>query len=201
AASSTPAMSALRLAVPLVAVAIVVIIATLRSRAPRFQLAGMTAAGKPAGVVTVLAAASLVAVVAATAVLTSRTRGPRSAPVRSAKTVIVRDVSGSLSSGLYGRRLARAMRFAARQAGATAGLVIFADSAVELLPPSAPATAVGGLARFVAVTRTAARERLSETSDTSGTYETPKPAPGAFFGNIDISSGLDLPTPPLDRRR
>jgi hypothetical protein len=185
-------MNALGPAVALAAVAVVVAVVAARHAAPRFTLPGMTPKRSPAGAVTALGVAVLVAIVAVTAALASRTGRTQTAPAPTAKTMIVMDVSGSLSSGVYGPGLGRALRFAARDAGPTAGLVIFAENAVELLPPSAPATAVTRLARFVSVTSTAAEARLSEASDAPRTYETPTPWSDAFIGNTDISSGLTL---------
>jgi hypothetical protein len=184
-------MNALGPAVALAAVAVVVAGAA-RHAAPRFPLPGRAPNRGRAGAVTALGAAALIAVVVATAALASRSARTQAGPPPTARTMIVLDVSGSLSSGIYGPGLARAVRFAAREAGTAAGLLVFAEHAVELLPPNAPASAVTRLATFVSVANTAGRERLSESSDAPRTYETPTPWSDAFIGNTDISSGVTL---------
>jgi len=194
-------VNGVQLAAVVVAILAAAALAATRTRARRFPLAGAAAGRATSAVVVVVLATAVVAAAGSAAVLTARVPQPPAAAPQPARTVIVLDVSGSLSSGAYGLKLARELRLAAADAGATAGFVIFADSAVELLPPSSPAQAVAALARFAAVTRTAARDRLAESSDAPRTYESATPWSDAFIGNTEIASGVDLARRLLMRSR
>jgi hypothetical protein len=67
---------------------------------------------------------------------------------------------------------------------------VFADSAAEVLPPTAPAAAAEGLARFFSVPRQRGSDPVA--AGVSLTYASPTPWSDAFVGNTDIPSGLDL---------
>jgi hypothetical protein len=183
-------VTTLQVATALTAAIAALLVVGVRRRTVRFTLAGATQGGTRAIAVPVLATLAVLAVAGVVAVLSSHHARGSWALAPRGRTVIVLDVSGSVSAGGYGRRLATALRVAAARAGGTAGLVVFADDAVEVLPASAPASAAARLARFFAPPSN--RPLDSIVTGLPLTYASPTPWSDAFIGNTNISSGLEL---------
>ncbi len=182
-------MSPLPVAVALTIVATGAAIVLVRRRAAAFQVPGVQTPGTRSAVVPLGIAAALGVVAAATFVLAARRDGTAATNPRAPQAVAVLDVSGSVSAGGYGTRLANALHAVARRLD-TAGFVVFADSAAEVLPPGTPASAVDRLAHFFSVPESGSYGL--DATDAARTYASPTPWADAFIGNTDISSGVDL---------
>ena len=131
-------------------------------------------------------AALAAAAVAAVAVFLLVSRHPHTQTVvplpSHADTVLVLDVSASISADTYSRiggTLARLSRSRRRF-----GLVLFSDSAYEALPPGTPASALAPLVRYFTLRRPKAR-------GFAPTYP-PNPWLTTFSGGTRISAGMDV---------
>lgn len=93
------------------------------------------------------AAALLIALVAAAAVISADGGDAAPAKPQRGPSVLVVDVSGSIST-TAGTSVAPALRAVAARAGDRAGLVVFADAAAVVLPTTATTTEIAHLTRF-----------------------------------------------------
>jgi hypothetical protein len=99
-----------------------------------------------------------------------------------AGTIVVLDVSASISSDTYSR-IGGALASLAKS-GARIGLVVFSDSAYEALPPGVPAADLAPYVRYFA---------LPPKPQNGGAQAfPPNPWSTTFSGGTRISSGLDL---------
>lgn len=99
-----------------------------------------------------------------------------------ASTIVVLDVSASISSDTYAR-IGGTLAALARS-DAPIGLVVFSDSAYEALPPGVPASDLQPFVRYFTLPKT----------PQSGAAQSfpPNPWTASFSGGTRISSGLEL---------
>jgi hypothetical protein len=129
-----------------------------------------------------LAALALAAVVAAVLV----SRDPHSQTIvvlpSHADTILVLDLSASISSDTYSR-IGATLSSLARSHGRF-GLVLFSDQAYEALPPGTPAEDLAPLVRYFILPR--------QTSPGFAPVYPRNPWAGAFSAGTEISTGLEL---------
>jgi len=105
-------------------------------------------------------------------------------------TVVAVDVSSSVSWSAK-TRVATALRSVARRVGERAGLVVFADAAAVVLPPTTPAAELARIAPFFGGRQlTSDGQALPPWLD--ATYSSAGPWAEAFLGGTSIASGLSL---------
>jgi hypothetical protein len=109
-------------------------------------------------------------------------------------TILVVDLSLSIPPVVY-RRMQRVVEAVAREDG-TVGLVVFSDSAYELLPPGTPARELRPYLRFF---RTAAKP--PEVFQDDRPYYLPDPWSENFRSGTKISEGIDLARAIVERDR
>jgi hypothetical protein len=139
-------------------------------------------ARRTAAVLTALAAAGLLAAVAF--LLLSRNPHTRTiVPLPThADTVLVLDVSASISTDTYSR--IGGTLAALSRSGGRFGLVIFSDEAYEALPPGVPATDLAPFVRYFTLPQQV-RPGFAVTFP-------PNPWQATFSGGTRISAGMDL---------
>jgi hypothetical protein len=99
-----------------------------------------------------------------------------------ADTVLVLDVSASISSDTYSR--IGGTLAALSRSGKRFGLVLFSDSAYEALPPGTPASALAPLVRYFTL-------QQPKVKGFAPTFP-PNPWQTTFSGGTRISAGMDL---------
>ena len=168
----------------------------MRRRANAIPLgadAGILAAAKRTTLVRAFLAVALVALLAAEVALARGVSPRHDAFVPAGKTtVVVVDLSQSIPHGAF-PTIGRVLRSLARN-NVPVGLVIFSDTAYELLPPGTRGSELRPLLRFFTP------ERRGANLNPEALFPT-NPWQGAFSGGTKISSGLQLAESILHRDR
>jgi hypothetical protein len=153
------------------------------SSIPLADAPSLRAAGFVTAAVRALLAALVVAAVVAFLLVSRRPDTQTVVPLPShADTVLVLDISASISSDTYSRiggTLAALSRSRRRF-----GLVLFSDSAYEALPPGTPAAALAPIVRYFTL-------RQPKVRGYAPTFP-PNPWETTFSGGTRISVGMDL---------
>jgi hypothetical protein len=157
-----------------------------------------TLLGRPARRTTAIALALAVAVALAAAAVAQSARdlGTRQEGLlaRGDSVIVVVDLSLSIPPVVYGR-MWTALDSASRSGG-SAGLVIFSDTAYELLPPGTPAAELRPLLRFLKPTK-----RPPEVFQDDRPYYLPDPWSQSFRSGTRISGALNLAREMVQRDR
>ncbi len=157
-----------------------------------------TLLGRPARRTAAIALALAVAVVLAAAAVAQSARdlGTRQEGLlaRGDSVIVVVDLSLSIPPVVYGR-MWTALDSASRSGGSV-GLVIFSDTAYELLPPGTPAAELRPLLRFLKPTK-----RPPEVFRDDRPYYMPDPWSETFRSGTRISGALNLAREMVQRDR
>jgi hypothetical protein len=157
-----------------------------------------TLLGRPARRTAVIALALAVALALAAAAVAQSARdlGTRQEGLlaRGDSVIVVVDLSLSIPPVVYGR-MWTALDSASRSGGSV-GLVIFSDTAYELLPPGTPAAELRPLLRFLKPTK-----RPPEVFRDDRPYYMPDPWSEAFRSGTRISGALNLAREMVQRDR
>lgn len=157
-----------------------------------------TLLGRPARRTAVVAAvlALALALAAAAVAVSARNLGTRQEGLlpRGDSVIVVVDLSLSIPPVVYGR-MWRAIDSVSR-GGGSVGLVIFSDTAYELLPPGTPAAELQPLLRFLEPA-----ERPPEVFQDDRPYYLPDPWSESFRSGTRISDALNLARAMVERDR
>ena len=149
-------------------------------------LADAPALRLPARRTAAVLAALAVAGLAAVAALLLLSRNPHTRTIvplpAHADTVLVLDVSASISSDTYSR--IGGTLAALSRSGGRFGLVVFSDQAYEALPPGAPASDLAPFVRYFTLPK--------QTQPGFAVTFPPNPWEATFSGGTKISAGMDL---------
>ena len=148
-----------------------------------------TLLGRPARRTTAVAVALALALALAAAAVaqTARDLGTRQEGLvpRGDSVVVIVDLSLSIPPVVYGR-MRRALE-SVSTSGSSVGLIIFSDTAYELLPPGTPSGEIQPLIRFLKPT-----ERPPEVFQDDRPYYLPDPWSESFRSGTRISGALNL---------
>jgi hypothetical protein len=164
-------------------------IAERRPRIPVAGAEGLSRAGRRTSAARLLLALAILAALALCVLLASelRTR-PNSYFAGGGSGVVVTDISSSVDPNKY-RRLSRVFRTFVRT-NQPLGLVVFSDSAYEVLPPGTRGEELRPILRFFEPPQQTARQGAQRRGQGAGFLESPWS--GVFRGGTRISLGLGI---------